>query len=198
MPPTDYRLIPPDAYKAVPWKNGRGTTTELARFPAEDPFRWRLSIADVVEAAPFSPFPGIDRSLLVLRGAGLRLDFADGEHVELTDRSLPFPFAGERALTGAPLAGPTRDFNVMIDRRHLACSVSSLWLGTEPLAVTPDLPGELLLYADQAPVSLLAGSLAITVDPDHLLHGPVPAGAFTLHGPGARAILVLLSAHATG
>src|SRR5215510_3780263 len=45
------RIILPDAYRRMPWKNGAGTTTEIAIDPPEADvagrFRWRLSIADV-------------------------------------------------------------------------------------------------------------------------------------------------------
>ena len=61
MGPGDYRLMP--------WKNGLGTTTEIAIHPAEadlagQPFDWRVSMADVTTDGEFSRFPGYDRSIL--------------------------------------------------------------------------------------------------------------------------------------
>ena len=52
-----------------PWKNGGGTTTEVAAFPPGAPlenFGWRVSIAQVARSGPFSLFPGIDRTLALL------------------------------------------------------------------------------------------------------------------------------------
>jgi len=53
---------------ASPWKNGGGVTREVAAFPegaALDAFVWRVSVADVAQAGPFSRFAGIDRTLAV-------------------------------------------------------------------------------------------------------------------------------------
>ena len=57
----------------VPWRNGGGTTRELAAFPGATRWQWRISVADVVQAGPFSKFPGVSRWFAVLDGAGVRL-----------------------------------------------------------------------------------------------------------------------------
>ena len=45
------RLLKPSDYRAMPWKNGGGITTELLIEPEgatlESGFQWRLSMADV-------------------------------------------------------------------------------------------------------------------------------------------------------
>ena len=59
-------------YRTMPWKNGGGSTTELAIFPEDaklDHFIWRLSTASVNTAGPFSHFSQIDRTLAILSGA---------------------------------------------------------------------------------------------------------------------------------
>jgi environmental stress-induced protein Ves len=66
-------LLGVSSLHAVPWKNGLGTTRELAIYPSgadTESFLWRISIADVTDAAPFSSFPGVDRSITLLEGAG--------------------------------------------------------------------------------------------------------------------------------
>ena len=48
----------------TPWKNGGGLTREVAAFPANASmadFDWRISIADVAAAGPFSRFENVDR-----------------------------------------------------------------------------------------------------------------------------------------
>ncbi len=45
-------------YTRQPWKNGRGTTTELWRQDRDGALWVRLSRAAVVEDGPFSLFPG--------------------------------------------------------------------------------------------------------------------------------------------
>jgi hypothetical protein len=50
----------------------RRRTTEIAVYPAGatlDAFLWRVSIADVERDGPFSRFPGIDRTIVLLEGA---------------------------------------------------------------------------------------------------------------------------------
>ncbi|MBI3558729.1 MAG: HutD family protein, partial [Deltaproteobacteria bacterium] len=72
------RMLRLDNYRVMPWKNGRGTTRQIAIFPEDaafpgDEFLWRVSSAKVTEAGPFSAFPGCDRFLAVWQGAGLLL-----------------------------------------------------------------------------------------------------------------------------
>ena len=112
-----------------PWKNGAGLTRELAcggahRADGAD-FDWRLSVAEVARDAPFSAFPGIDRCIVLLRGAGMRLRSRDGalDHA-LTEPFAPFRFAGEVALDAALVAGPSSDFNVMTRRGVFRSDVS--------------------------------------------------------------------------
>lgn len=64
-------------YKTMPWKNGLGSTIELARDAGQDmqQFLWRISMADVSTNGPFSIFPDRQRLLSILEGEGLRLNF---------------------------------------------------------------------------------------------------------------------------
>ena len=66
-------------YRIMPWKNGGGSTTEIAICPEGSgipggQFRWRVSIADVVADGPFSRFSGYDRHIMVVEGAGMTLN----------------------------------------------------------------------------------------------------------------------------
>ena len=59
-------LIPFANLEPVSWKNGGGSTTEIAVFPPDagfDDFDWRVSLATVAADGPFSAFPGIERTL---------------------------------------------------------------------------------------------------------------------------------------
>ncbi|MDR5739774.1 MULTISPECIES: HutD family protein [unclassified Caballeronia] len=110
----------------MPWKNGGGVTREIAASPpgaSLDAFAWRLSVADVSADGAFSAFPGVDRVLVLLGGAGMRLTETDGR-VHALDRPLAIArFAGETPIHAALLAGPTRDFNVMVRRDRARASV---------------------------------------------------------------------------
>ena len=112
----------------MPWRNGGGSTTEIAILPAGaglDNFDWRVSMATVAEAGPFSIFPGIDRTLSVLEGDGIRLDFA-GCSVTLQRSSPPFSFQADTSIYGAPINGPITDLNVMTRRGRYRHSVTHL------------------------------------------------------------------------
>ena len=69
-------LLPQSGFSVMPWKNGGGTTIEIAVSPhgaGLDDFDWRVSMARVEGSGPFSRFADIDRCLCVLGGAGIVL-----------------------------------------------------------------------------------------------------------------------------
>ena len=70
---SDPRLVGSSDLVRVPWKNGGGTTAEVAVHPPGaglDDFDWRISMADVAVDGPFSRFPGVDRTLVLAEGRG--------------------------------------------------------------------------------------------------------------------------------
>jgi len=135
------RLLRAGELQPVPWRNGQGITRELAVMPpgaGADEFLWRVSLADVVGAAPFSRFPGVDRTIVLIDGAGFRMTL-DGAHVhELTTPCAPFAFPGEAEVAVALAGGPTRDFNLMLRRGRVTGGVA-VWNDTAAQAVPPDL-----------------------------------------------------------
>ena len=109
------------ALPAVAWKNGGGTTREIACRPAGaglDDFDWRVSIATIAADGAFSAFPGIDRTIVLLRGDGVRLQSIDGSAIDhrLDTFFQPFAFDGGQALRATLLGGESTDFNVMTRR----------------------------------------------------------------------------------
>jgi hypothetical protein len=124
------RVIRNEDLVRVPWKNGGGTTAEVAAFPEGsgfDTFGWRISMADVASDGPFSVFPGIDRTLIVVEGEGIELD-VEGVAYPLDKASPKLSFSGDDSTTGRLLSGPIRDLNVMTrcgQFRHRARFVQS-------------------------------------------------------------------------
>ncbi|MHA6492029.1 HutD/Ves family protein [Pseudomonas borbori] len=113
------RLVDSHTARRLPWKNGKGVTLELAISPSGaslDDFEWRISSAWVNSAGPFSQFPGIDRSLALLSGAGLRLSLP--EPIILDPSNPVLSFAGELDVRAELLAGPVQDFNLMSRRER--------------------------------------------------------------------------------
>ena len=103
-----------------PWKNGGGSTREIACFPAGagmDSFGWRISVATIAQAGPFSAFAGVDRQITLLDGDGVHLHSADGQiNHALDQRWKPFAFSGDVALDCTLLGDTSTDFNVMTRR----------------------------------------------------------------------------------
>ena len=103
----------------MPWKNGGGETSEIAVSPDGselDAFDWRVSMARVATDGPFSTFPGVDRTLTVLEGSGLRLKVGDDAAVDLTPDSPPLSFPADVHTAARLLDGPVLDLNVMTRR----------------------------------------------------------------------------------
>jgi uncharacterized protein len=120
-----HRVLTTADYRQTPWKNGGGRTTLLALHPpAADfaRFAWRASVADVATDGPFSEFAGVDRTLVLLRGAGMRLT---GGAVALDVRAPyePVAFAGDVACSCVLLDGPVQDFNLMVRRSEARADV---------------------------------------------------------------------------
>ena len=170
----------------VRWKNGMGTTREIAVQPSlygSDDFLWRISVAEVNSAAPFSSFPGIDRHIVLLDGAGFRMTL-DGERTHALDTPFkPFAFAGESTVAVALIDGTTRDVNLMV-RRSDAC-------GDVVVLDEPGLhrlePDVVLVYAGQGDIGTSDGVLQAG---DAWLSGSAPSRVTLHHGAVALVIHV--------
>jgi len=117
------KLIQYASLHATPWKNGGGSTTEVTVFPPGatfDDFEWRISLATITQSGPFSVFPGIDRTLTLVDGAGVVLDVGNERRVALSEREPVVAFPGETHVTATVDCGVTTDFNVMT--RRAACN----------------------------------------------------------------------------
>lgn len=148
------------AYQRMPWKNGRGETLEIAVSPPGttfDTLDWRVSMASVAQDGPFSTFPGIDRTLCVIDGTGLQLDFgADGgTHIVRPD-SAPFHFAADRALFARLLSGPIIDLNVMTRTDRYRQSVHRLAIDDQQMRVST--AEQSLIFCGRGDVSCTMGS----------------------------------------
>jgi uncharacterized protein len=111
----------------MPWKNGGGSTAEIARHPtAQDPFIWRISIAQVATSGPFSRFDGYDRHILMLKGKGMKLDAGPQGVLALDQPFTPQSFPGEWAIEGILHDGPVEDFNLMIARDGATGSLQAI------------------------------------------------------------------------
>jgi hypothetical protein len=117
------QLLPAATRPEVPWKNGGGTTSEVAIAPADagvDDFDWRVSIARIDTSGPFSCFPDVDRTLLLLTGGPVALEGPNWQ-ATLREGSPPLLFDGADTVD-AQISAPSTDLNVMSRRgryRHM-------------------------------------------------------------------------------
>ena len=167
------RIIRAADCKVMPWKNGGGTTTEIAVAPegaSLGDFDWRISMANVGQDGPFSSFPGIDRTLSVLTGNGIRLAFGDGETVALDRATAPFFFAADRAVDGVLVDGAIDDLNVMSQHGAWSHSVERLTGGAYEIAAER---GLLVLVARRG--DWLVNGTTLAAGDSAVLQAPVTA-----------------------
>ncbi|SFO54272.1 hypothetical protein SAMN03159463_02190 [Mesorhizobium sp. NFR06] len=134
------RILRAAGYRVMPWKNGGGTTTEIAVSPdgaGLDNFDWRVSMARVEASGAFSSFAGIDRTLSVLEGEGIVLDIAGEPPARLTTASAPLAFPGDVPSSAALIGGPITDLNVMTRRGRMLHKVERRLLSDET-RIVPD------------------------------------------------------------
>jgi environmental stress-induced protein Ves len=174
------RVLSPDQYRRMPWKNGGGETIEIAIFPLNadiETFGWRISSASVASDGPFSTFPGVDRTLCVLSGNGISLNVGAGKPQTIGPDSAPFSFPADAAAVARLINGPITDLNVMTRRavwRHTVCRHELL----------PD--DVLALEADAAQIFVFCQSGVIAVKGRTGLV-PVPSGAtLAIEGDASR------------
>jgi hypothetical protein len=108
-------------YAAVPWQNGGGVTREIHRVPADGAaFDWRLSLATIDRAGPFSCFEGYERTLVLVRGAGVALNFGPQAHgpTRLAAPGQIARFDGGWETTCALLDGPSTDLNLIVAKER--------------------------------------------------------------------------------
>jgi len=170
------------------WKNGLGRTREIAVQPSAaggGGFLWRVSVAEVDSAAPFSSFPGIDRQIVLLDGAGFTMTLDDGRVHALTTPFVPFAFAGEAKVDVALAGGPTRDFNLMLRRGHVRGGIEA-WRDAGPHTTDA---ATVLVYGARGTIDCADG----TLHPGDAWRPSSGAAALTLH-PGALALVVRVEA----
>ena len=121
MPSSKLQIIRKSSFKATPWKNGGGITHEAIRVPESgDPFRWRVSVAHIEASGPFSEFVQHNRKMVLLKGAGIELQFAGGVHKSLRRVGELVEFDGAVAAHCELLGGPCVDLNLMVAKSDSA------------------------------------------------------------------------------
>jgi environmental stress-induced protein Ves len=106
-----------NTYRVMPWRNGRGSTLEIGREPANgQDFAWRLSLADIDADGEFSAYPGYRRALVLVAGNGLRLTFVGHGSRFLDPSKRATRFEGEWTTRCAIPQGRCTDLSLIVGR----------------------------------------------------------------------------------
>jgi environmental stress-induced protein Ves len=176
----------------MPWKNSGGETIEIGIAPHNsslDTFDWRISRARIDRSGPFSPFPGIDRTIAAIEGVGIVLRFENADPVTLTPNDPPFSLAGEVRVESEIIKGTVTDLNVMTRRgryRHRLMVLAD----RGPLDVSAG-PHQTvaIVAAGSASLRTRAGDIQLS-DGDAILLSAADGTARVTSGPGSRLFLI--------
>lgn len=178
------KIIRASTCRTTPWKNGGGSTTEIAVEPPDaslEDFDWRISMALVASDGPFSAFDDIDRTLAVVRGNGLVLAIAGNAPVTLDRESDPIQFAGDVATSARLLDGAITDLNVMTRRQRFVHGLQRIRKPTpcdfdgNDVAVVVCCSGRATLTAHHEVAMLDRGDAAVLARADHASFRVAPA-----------------------
>ncbi len=186
------RIIRDNEQKRMPWKNGGGETIEISIAPDNstlETFDWRISRARIDRSGPFSPFPGIDRTIVAIDGEGILLRFDNAEPVVLAPSDSPLFFPGEMHIESEIIKGVVTDLNVMTRRNRFRHRLTVL-ANNRPIEVVARC-GEIvaIFAAGRAVVRILAGEIQLS-DNDAILLSVADGTANVAPEPGSRLFLI--------
>ncbi|WP_062232972.1 HutD/Ves family protein [Aureimonas sp. N4] len=173
------RLLKSAELKRMAWKNGGGETVEVFVHPPGaglSDFDWRVSMAHVATDGPFSCFEGIDRTLALLEGEGMRLAIAGQGEVLLTPASPPLSFPADAPTQAALSGGPITDLNVMTRRGVFRHQVERLALDAGQSLHLPPRPAHwwLLLVTGPCRIEASGESVSLAVHDSLMGEGALP------------------------
>ncbi len=123
-------LLDPARYRRTPWKNGGGTTVDIA----EQDDVWRFGRTPITQSGPFSDYTGFDRLQVLVAGRGLVLETPDAE-IDVREPFKPVRFTGETRITSRLEAGPVEVVNLIARRSAVAIDLIVVAAGQSvPLA----------------------------------------------------------------
>lgn len=171
------RVIRAAGQRQMAWKNGGGTTTEIALSPvgaAIADFDWRVSMARIDVDGAFSEFPGIERTLSILAGDGITLSCPGADEVQLTTASPPHAFPADIPAHARLLGGSVVDLNVMTRRGVYHSTVTRLEASS---------PTDLTLRAQVTMLFCYTGALTIKTRTGTRQAGPRDCAIFDTPEP---------------
>ncbi len=152
------QLIESESLVAAAWKNGGGSTKQIAIHPPvasleKGDFLWRLSTAEVTKPGAFSIFPDFDRLLTLVTGDELVLEF---QKIHKSVRpGMVLHFQGEEPVRSDLPKGPVSDLGLIYDRDQVLAKMSLLEVAKRPRSFALTAP-TVLLFALGGSVTAIA------------------------------------------
>ncbi|MEO8297139.1 MAG: HutD family protein [Burkholderiales bacterium] len=104
------------------WRNGAGWTRTIDSASQGEHIVWRVSLAEINRSAPFSLFPGMDRTAVLLQGGPLTLR-SPQQHWTLQVPGDQARFPGEWALSNTAPETDALIWNLMVRRGQAAAEL---------------------------------------------------------------------------
>jgi environmental stress-induced protein Ves len=153
--------LDPSAYRRTPWKNGGGTTIDIA----EQDGIWRFGRTPITVAGPFSDYTGFDRLQVLVAGRGLVLETPKGE-IDVRVPFRPVRFAGETPIRSRLEAGPVEVVNLIGARAKARIDLEVLQPGDRHNIEA----GTRIAYAATGAAALEVDGTGHALAADHALH----------------------------
>ncbi|MBX3724563.1 MAG: HutD family protein [Xanthomonadales bacterium] len=154
------RVLPANDYRVEPWSNGGGFTRVIAAGrhracrnvdPGRCPWDWRLSLAEIARAGPFSALPGVARQLMLVEGGPLLLR-VDGRATRLDGIGDTLRFTGTDRVEADPGDSPVQVLNLMWRAACLEGRLEPIDLARwTPIARETASPSRLIYLIDALP-----------------------------------------------
>ena len=126
-------------YIEMPWKNGRGMTTEIMKRERAQRIQYRLSSAIVETSGPFSLFPGLRRILVNLGPSSMTLRMNGSTTSQDSQRLDPgqiYQFEGDIPID-CEVERSSRDFNIFYDPLRMDVKVRCAAIGEQASVAIP-------------------------------------------------------------
>lgn len=185
------QMLSADDVPFTRWKNGGGLARDLLMWPRPDDWLVRVSVADLLDDGPFSPYPGIDRWFGLISGDGVELQWTRAvRRMDLGHKLLHFD--GALVPHARLMGGPASALNVMARKGRVRVKVEHAVAGRPaPAGFT-----HAALFALE-PLALVAGPQRRLVPACTLAWGPRSDAVVEL-SPGAHAWWVAFDDPAAG
>jgi len=152
---TTTQIISSNSYQQMLWKNGGGVTQEICRYPKEETFHWRLSMAMVNQDGAFSFFEGYQRIISILNGEGIYL-LQDKKEKKLIKEQDVFTFSGDQAIHCQLVNGSVTDFNLIFDPTHYQAGVQ--WVQPQAALNITTSAKNVLLFSNECSSKVLVNN----------------------------------------